>query len=217
MDKRKERIKMKLKKNNETKKKDNRKKLLIVGVISLFTILGGTLAYFTTSNNITNVFNTAKYQTQIVEDFVSPDNWTPGTTTDKEIKITNNGSIDMALRATFTEKWVNANKQEIPLADSDNNIAAIINFDDSWTKSEDGYYYFGNKDNLAKLIPGETSSSFITGVTFNEKIKASLDTNVSQDGQTITFTSTGNGYDNAVYTLTVRIDTIQYDQAHNVW
>lgn len=213
----KERGKMKLKKNNETKRKDNRKKLLVVGVISLFTILGGTLAYFTTSSNITNVFNTAKYQTQIVEDFVSPDHWTPGTTTDKEIKITNNGSIDMALRASFTEKWVNANKQEIPLIDSDNNIAAIINFDDSWTKNEDGYYYFGNKDNLTKLIPGETSSSFITGVTFNEKIKASLDTSVSQDGQTITFTSTGNGYDNAVYTLTVRIDTIQYDQAHNVW
>ena len=206
---------MKLK--NEKRNKDNRKKLLIVGVISLFTILGGTLAYFTTSSTITNVFNTGKYETQIVEDFVSPDNWTPGTTTDKTIEVTNNGSIDMALRATYTEKWVNANGEQLPLKDSENNVAAIINFDDSWTKDQDGYYYYGSKDKLTKLTPGEKSSSFITGVTFNKNIKASLDTTVSENGQIITFTSTGEGYDNAVYTLTIKIDTIQYDQAHNVW
>lgn len=206
---------MKLK--NEKKSKDNRKKLLIVGGISLFTILGGTLAYFTTSSNITNVFNTAKYETQIVEEFVSPDNWTPGTTTDKTIKVTNRGSIDMALRATYTEKWVNANGEQLSLSDSENNTAAIIHFDNSWTKSEDGYYYYGSKEELTKLSPEQTSSSFITGVTFNENIKANLNTDVSEDGKTITITSTGDGYDDAVYTLTVKIDTIQYDQANNVW
>ena len=52
--------------NNEKNKKDNRKKLIVVSVISLFTILGGTLAYFTTSSNIKNIFNTAKYETKIV-------------------------------------------------------------------------------------------------------------------------------------------------------
>lgn len=206
---------MKLK--NNKKNKDNRKKLLIVGTISLFTILGGTLAYFTTSSTIANIFNTAKYETQIVENFESPSDWTPGTTTDKTIKVTNHGSIDMALRATYTEKWVNAKGEQLPLKDSENNVAAIINFDNSWTKDQDGYYYYGSKDELTKLTPEQTSSSFITGVTFNENIKASLNTTVSEDGQTITFTSTGDGYDDAVYTLTVKIDTIQYDQAHNVW
>ena len=206
---------MKLKTNK--KNKDNRKKLLIVGTISLFTILGGTLAYFTTSSTIANIFNTAKYETQIVENFESPSDWTPGTTTDKTIKVTNHGSIDMALRATYTEKWVNAKGEQLPLKDSENNVAAIINFDNSWTKDQDGYYYYGSKEELTKLTPEQTSSSFITGVTFNENIKASLKTTVSEDGQTITFTSTGDGYDDAVYTLTVKIDTIQYDQAHNVW
>lgn len=199
------------------KKKDNRKKLLVVGAISLFTILGGTLAYFTTSSTIKDIFNTAKYETKIVEVFESPTDWTPGTTTEKTIKVTNNGSIDMALRATYTEKWVNAKGNEMPLKDADNNVAAIINFNNSWKLNEDGYYYYGSKDNLTKLIPTETSTSFISGVTFNKNIKADLNTSVSQDGQTITFTSTGNGYDNATYTLTVKIDTIQYDQAKNVW
>lgn len=202
---------------NENKTKDNRKKLLIVGGISLFTILGGTLAYFTTSSSLTNIFNTAKYETQIVEEFTSPDNWTPGTTTEKTVKVTNRGSIDMALRASYTEKWVNANGEELPLNDLENNIAAIINFDSSWTKNDDGYYYYGSKEELTKLIPEQTSSSFITGVTFNENIKATLNTDVSEDGKTITITSTGDGYDDAVYTLSIKIDTIQYDQAHNVW
>lgn len=202
---------------NKEKNKNKKMKLLIVGGISLFTVLGGTLAYFTTSSTIKNVFNTAKYETQIVEDFVSPEDWTPGTTTSKTIKVTNNGSIDMALRASYEEKWVNANGKELSLTDADNNVASIINFNDSWKLDDDGYYYYGSKDSLTKLTPNNTSTSFISGVTFNEKIKASLNTNVSQDGQTITFTSTGNGYDNATYTLTVRIDTIQYDQAHNVW
>lgn len=203
--------------NNEKNKKDNRKKLIVVSVISLFTILGGTLAYFTTSSNIKNIFNTAKYETKIVEDFVSPANLTPGTTTPKSIKVTNNGTIDMAVRATFTEKWVNANGNELPLVDGNNNTVAIINFDSSWTKDNDGYFYYGTKDNLTKLLPSETSSSFITGVKFNEKIGADLKVSTSDDGKTITYTSSGDGYDNAKYTLVVRIDTVQYDFAHEVW
>lgn len=195
----------------------NKKKLLVLSGISILTILGGTLAYFTTSTSISNVFKAAKYQTQIVEEFTSPDNWTPGTTTKKTIKATNNGTIDMAIRASYTEKWVNANGSDISLKDSDGNIASIINFNDGWTKDTDGYYYYGSKSNLTKLQPGETTSSFISGVTFNENIKATLKRTESADGQTITYESTGDGYDNAKYTLTIRIDTIQYDQALNVW
>ena len=81
----------------------------------------------------------------------------------------------------------------------------------------DGYYYYGSKENLTKLSPNETANSFISGVTFNENIKATLSMTESGDGKTITYTSTGDGYDNATYTLTIRIDTIQYDQAENVW
>ena len=52
---------------------------------------------------------------------------------------------------------------------------------------------------------------------FNENIESTLQETVSEDGKTITYTSTGDGYDNATYTLTVRIETVQYDQASNLW
>lgn len=202
---------------NNKKERKNKKKLLIVSAISLLTVLGGTLAYFTTSTDITNIFKTALYQHEIVEKFESPSDWTPGTTTEKTIKVTNTGSISMAVRASYSEKWINADGEEISLKDSNNNIAAIINFNDGWTKDSDGYYYYGSKDNKTKVMTNETTTSFISGVTFNQNIKAELKETISNDGKTITYESSGKGYDNAKYILTVKIDTIQYDQANNVW
>lgn len=209
-----------MKQNNEIKKeKDNKKrrKVLTVLGISLVTALGSVLSYFTTSSNFINLFKTAIYQNKIVEVFESPDNWTPGTTTEKTIKVTNTGSIDMAVRASYTEKWVSKNGAELPLKDTNNNVVSVINFNDGWTKASDGYYYYGSKDNMTVLSPNQTSTSFISGVTFNSDVVSTLNENISADGKTITYTSTGDGYDNATYTLTVKIDTIQYDQASNVW
>lgn len=197
--------------------KKKKKKLLLLMGISIFTILGGTLAYFTTEDTIQNVFNSAKYGTQIAEKFQSPNNWTPGTTTEKEITVKNTGNINMAVRASYEERWVNANGKEIALKDSDNNVASIIHFNLGWEKNADGYYYYGTKNNLTKLKPNTISSSFISGVTFNQDIKANLNKTVSSDGQTITYESTGNGYDGASYYLTVKIETIQYDYASNIW
>ena len=122
-----------MKKNNNDKK--NKKKLLVVLGIGAFTILGGTLAYFTTSDTIINNFKTALYQHSIVEKFESPSDWTPGTTTEKTIKVTNNGSISMAVRATYTEKWINGNGEEISLIDDEGNRASIINFGEGWEKA----------------------------------------------------------------------------------
>ncbi len=202
--------------NKEKNQKKNKKKALVVAGVSLFTVLAGTLAYFTTSTDVVNAFKTAVYSNKIVENFTSPTNWKPGDTVDKTIKVTNTGDVDMAVRASFTEKWISANNKELSLKDSGNNVAAIINFNSGWTKDNDGYYYYGEKSNKTKLKKNETTQSFINGVTFNKNIKADLKQTISSDGKTITYTSTGNGYDNARYILTIKIDTIQYDQA-NIW
>ena len=201
----------------KTKEKNNKKKILAVLGISILTVLGGTVAYFTTSTDITNLFKTALYQHEIVEEFISPDNWTPGTTTNKTIEVTNNGSISMAVRASYTESWTSANGTSLPLKDNENNVASIINFNTGWTKNADGYYYYGSKSSMTKLEINQITNSFISGITFNENIKSTLTQTKSADGQTISYTSSGNGYDNATYTLTIKIDTIQYDQAQNVW
>lgn len=199
------------------KKNKQKKRLLLLLGIAVLTVLGSTIAYFTTSTDIANYFKIALYQNEIVEKFVSPDNWTPGTTTDKTITVKNTGSINMAVRVSYTEKWTSANGSELNLTDENGNVASIINFNEGWTKDSDGYYYYGSKENMNKVKPNEITTSFISGVTFNENIKSSLKETKSDDGQTITYTSTGDGYDNATYSLIIKIDTIQYDQAQNVW
>ena len=70
---------------------------------------------------------------------------------------------------------------------------------------------------MNRVKPNDITTSFISGVTFNQNIKSSLKETKSADGQTITYSSTGDGYDNATYSLTIKIDTIQYDQAKNIW
>lgn len=202
-------------KKQKNKNEKNKKRLLFVLGVSILTVLGTTIAYFTTSTDIKNIFQVGLYQHEIVEEFVSPNNWTPGSTTNQKIEITNKGSITMAVRASYTEKWTSANGTNLPLKDNENNIASIIHFNDGWEKDEDGYFYYGTKENKTMLKPSESTTSFINGVTFNKNIKATLTEEKSADGQTITYTSQGTGYDNATYTLTVKIDTIQYDQANN--
>lgn len=198
------------------KKRKNKKKLLIVSGISLLTVIGGTLAYFSTSDTYENIFKSGKYQNEIIEKFTSPTNWTPGTTTEKEVTVKNNGNVAMAVRASITETWTSASGYNLALTDDYNNTAAIIHFNEGWEKASDGYYYYGTKSNLTKLEANETTIPFISAVTFNENIKASLNKKVSNNGQTITYTSDGNGYDDAEYKLIIKIDTIQYDQA-NTW
>lgn len=201
-----------IKENNK-----NKKKLLVVGALGMLTVLGGTLAYFTTTTNIVNKFKTGLYQNKIVEEFVSPTNWTPGTVTEKTVKVTNSGDIPMAVRASITEKWVSASGKELSLKDSNNNVASIIEFGEEWTKDNDGFYYYGTKENKTVLDASAETTSFIKSVKFNENIKATLKESISSDGKTVTYTSSGDGYDNATYTLTVRIDTVEYDAARNLW
>ena len=201
----------------DKKEKKNKKGLLTLLGVGILTVIGSTVAYFTTSTDILNKFKVALYQNEIVEKFESPSDWTPGTTTSKTVTVKNTGSIDMAVRVSYTEEWVSANGNKLSLTDSDGNVASIINFNSGWTKDSDGHYYYGSKSNMNRVQPNETTTSFISGVTFNQNIKSTLKETKSADGKTITYTSTGNGYDNATYSLTIKIDTIQYDQAANVW
>lgn len=205
-------------------KKNNKLKLVgLVGAMGV-TLLGSSLAFFTTSDEIPNVFNTARYSNTIQETFKSPDKWTPGTTTEKVVTVTNTGNVDMAVRARITESWQSADGTQLDgtfFKDGDslkelneNSVVTIDINEEDYSKDENGYYVL-NTD----LKAGETSPAFIKSVTLNSDLQLgdALDKTVSDDGKTITYTSTNTGYDGAKYTLTVHIDTVQADQKANAW
>ena len=195
----------------EKRKKDYRP--LIIALLSLLIIglvIGGTFAYFTSTFSIPNVFNSKPYSTKITEDFVSPSNWTPGTVTSKKFNVTNTGDVDVAVRVSYTESWVSANGDPLPLTQNNERVALIQWYSlNNWTNSN-GYFYYNYK-----LTKNESTQPLIKAVEFNKNVVN--DANCVTSGNEITCTSSGDGYDGATYTLTITAETVQYDAYRDYW
>ena len=206
--------------------KENKVPIIALLVIAVIGIVGGTFAYFTSTVEFENEFVTKPYSTEVTEEFTSPDKWTPGTTTAKTVIAKNTGDVDVAVRVSYTETWKGNGGSgstlsgDITVGTAPNTTterAAIINFANTsdWIQSGNYYYY------KYKLTKNQQTSSFISGVTFNPNVTASL--NCVTDSITIpgtiteTCTSTGTGYDNAQYKLSISVETIQYDGYQTGW
>jgi len=164
------------------------------------------------------------------EDFVAPNNWLPGDVTDKTITATNTGNVDEAVRISFTENWKTKNNgtlngwihpdgtksthsTETELS-TDERVAKIKFVNPSEWTYENGYYYYNYK-----LAPNETTSSLIESVEFNAKTKLddTCDTTIDGNKKIITCNSSGDDYDDAKYTLTFTVETVQYDKYADAW
>lgn len=200
-------------------KKRNKKPLMALLAVAVLGIVGGTFAFFTSSDTFSNIFSTKPYSVEVVETFESPTNWTPGTTTAKTIVATNKGDVDTAVRISYTESWKDASNNVLPLVDGSNNRAAIINFASDlaakWTKVTEGgkeYYYY-----KTKLAKNQSSSSLIESVTFNPEVTIDVTNSCTTSGNTKTCTTQTSGYAGGTYTLTITVETVQFDQYKDAW
>ncbi len=220
------------------KKIKNKKSLVALVLVAVLGVVGATMAYFTSTDTFENVFGTKAYSMEVVETFESPDDWVPGTTTSKTVVATNKGDVDAAVRISYTESWKDANDNQLPLTDSATptpNRAAVINFasdlNTKWTKSTEGgkdYYYY-----KTKLAKNASTSSLIESVTFNPNVTISTNdtctytltnntttTTKPTDMTTVksvTCRTTTNGYAGGTYTLTITVETVQFDQYKTAW
>ena len=193
----------------------NNKPLIALFIVMLIIGIGGVLVYFISTFVVPNVFGTDPYRTKVTEVFTSPDNWEPGTTIPKTVFVKNNGSVDVAVRASITESWVGSSGNSLPLALSNDLRVSIIEYGDSsqWIKEGNYYYYY------TKLAPNEVTTQFIKSVTFNSDVKADTNCTTENDNgaSVITCESTGDNYASATYTLYITVETIQYDAYSAVW
>ena len=189
------------------KKKNN---LFIIAFLCFITLVGVTIAYFGSTAVLENEFQSAKYQTVTEEEFVSPTNWLPGQTIPKTITTTNEGTIPVRVRVKFEESWTSKNNNPLELTYNDENVA-IINLDneDDWLY-KDGYYYY-----LKDLNPLESTSSLISGVTFNPNTPSNV--SCTSDSGVYICESTGDGYDDAIYKLKIITETVQSDLYVSIW
>ena len=187
---------------------------ILIATMALLGIVGFTIAYFTSSVDFENEFNTGNFETTATETFTSPENWLPGDTTPKTLVVTNTGNVDVKARVCITEEWTSSSGDPL-----DNEVngerVAILNLTNTsdWTKKGNCYEYND------VLEPNDVTNSFISGVTFNPNIEADVTCvpTISNGTITQTCTSRGDGYDDATYTLTFTVETIQSNIASTIW
>lgn len=85
--------------------KKNKKLLALLAVACVFFV-GGTLAYFSDQESKKNTFTMGELDTDLEEKFDPPDDWRPGVEVEKEVKITNSGTVDVVAAARFEESCV---------------------------------------------------------------------------------------------------------------
>ncbi|MGU8327541.1 SipW-dependent biofilm matrix protein BsaA [Clostridium perfringens] len=157
--------------------------LCIAGVLAVGSI-GGSLAWFTSSDSVTNPFSTASTDNpsdpnsgiKIHEDFnkEDADNTLPGDTVTKQVNVINKATYDQLIRVKIKKVWKDAKGEEKPDLDTKNiNLNFENNLTDSnkpeegkWIEGSDGYYYYNgivNPDGqTANLLESVTLSKDIT-------------------------------------------------------
>ena len=196
-------------------KKNKKPIIFMLLLVAVSIIVGGTIAYYTSSDTFENEFDTGTYKIETQEAFVSPENWTPGTTTPKTVIATNKGTTPAAVRIKLTPSWKDANGGVLSLTDSHDNEAAIINFANNlnsrWTYSN-GYYYYNYY-----LDENESTSSLLNSVTFNPNVDITGTHNCESVNGVETCVTEMNGYAGGTYELKIEVETCQYDKYQEIW
>lgn len=157
--------------------------LCIAGVLAVGSI-GGSLAWFTSSDSVTNQFSTASTDKpsdpnsgiKIHEDFKpeDADNTLPGDTVTKQVNVINKATYDQLIRVKIKKVWKDAKGNEKSDLDTKNiNLNFEKNLTDSnkpeegkWIEGSDGYYYYNGivnpKGQTANLLESVTLSKDTT-------------------------------------------------------
>ena len=95
--------------------KSKTKIIALAGILGV-ALIGGTFAYFTQTDGVTNRFHTGTYNTELVERFKPKDgeNWEPGAKVNTEVLVQNTGDLPVVVRVKFTEEWAHKSDPENP-------------------------------------------------------------------------------------------------------
>ena len=189
----------------------SKKVLLFLCLLVVLGIVGTTFAYVVYNGTFNSIFPTSNYIVEAVDYFESPSNWKPGDVTPKEIIVTNKGNTDVAVRVSFEERWVDANNNPLPLINSNNMTASILNYSDdvsNWFRKGNYFYYY------KKLAKNESTTPLLQSVTFNPEIVVDQCT---EENGVVSCRQTAGDYSGGIYTINFKVETAQYNQYRNVF
>ena len=173
--------------------------LCIAGVLAVGSI-GGSLAWFTSSDSVTNPFSTASTDNpsdpnsgiKIHEDFnkEDADNTLPVDTVTKQVNVINKATYDQLIRVKIKKVWKDAKGEEKPDLDTKNiNLNFENNLTDSnkpeegkWIEGSDGYYYYNGIVNPDGQTANLLESVTLSKDTTNEFKGLKFDVVVDSEG-----------------------------------
>lgn len=90
----------------KAKRKRNERRMLITAVIlALIIVAGGTFAWFTSKDEVTNKLSASqKYNVSITETFTTPSSWVPGQEVNKDVSLINTGNIDAFVKLSINNE-----------------------------------------------------------------------------------------------------------------
>ncbi|HAT4301678.1 TPA: hypothetical protein I9089_001744 [Clostridium perfringens] len=173
--------------------------LCIAGVLAVGSI-GGSLAWFTSSDSVTNPFSTASTDNpsdpnsgiEIHEDFnpEDADNTLPGDKVKKQVNVINKATYDQLIRVKIKKVWKDAKGNEKSDLDTKN---IILNFEKNltdsnkpeegkWIEGSDGYYYYNGIVNPDGQTANLLESVTLSKDTTNEFKGLKFDVVVDSEG-----------------------------------
>ena len=173
--------------------------LCIAGVLAVGSI-GGSLAWFTSSDSITNPFSTASTDNpsdpnsgiKIHEDFKPEEakNKLPGDEVKKQVNVINKAKYDQLIRVKIKKVWKDAKGEEKSDLDTKN---IILNFEKNltdsnkpeegkWIEGSDGYYYYNGIVNPDGQTANLLESVTLSKDTTNEFKGLKFDVVVDSEG-----------------------------------
>lgn len=195
----------------------NKKKLsalLLAGILTA-GVVGGTFAWFTSKDTVTNQFATTGTDEpgnpdagiKIEEEFQKPENVLPGTETNKDVRVKSTANYDQFIKVKFEKKFVKVDKDEngnekrteikkIQVAGKEYELDTSLielNFTDYLNDTKAEGTWFEGRDGyyyyIGKVAGGSYTNMLLDSVTLSSKA--------------------GNEYKNLEFDVTVVADSIQ--------
>lgn len=124
---------------------------LLAIVMVIGAVVGTTVAFLVDkTGNVQNTFEYAKVSCKVTETFTG--------TSKSNVQITNTGTTDAYIRATYVVNWLDAQGDIVASVPKGYSYTLEENPNSTWTKGNYGYFYY-----LSPVAPGEsTPGSLLT-------------------------------------------------------
>ena len=145
-----------LNENSKPRVRTNKAAVLIIAVLLLLgAAVGSTVAFLITNTGpVENKFAYASVSCNVKEDFKG--------SIKKNVQITNTGSTDAYIRATYVVNWVDAQGNIVASVPEGYSYTLTENPDSKWTKGNDGYFYYLSPVAPDKSTPGSLLTCTVT-------------------------------------------------------